>query len=136
MEGSETSLSQHERYQLDLFYLTKGMRELTADPEQVCLNGAVANIPWETRTDIMGGIDAVSSSPLCDLPQPDGGDLLQFRGLLASLPPAAWNTRIDTVEHCIRIFGTPEWSDVRAACARLLPAMTQACARAGVAEFL
>lgn len=134
MNDQQPGLTPHELYQHELFYLTKGMKDLTGDLEAVCQSGAMANIPWEARTDLMRGIDAVSQDALCDLGPSDLDDLLQLRDMLASLPPEAWNTRIDTVAHCVRVLGTPQWSDVRAACVRLLPALTQACVRVGVAE--
>lgn len=135
-EEKDVSISAYEAYQNDLFYLAKGMKALTQSPEQICVDAALANIPWETRTDLMDGIDAVLRSPMCNIPQPSNAELTQLKDILASLPPAVWNTRIDTAALCTLTLNTPEWSLVRASCTRLLPAVTHACAEVGMADHL
>ena len=130
------SMSAYETYQNDLFYLTKVIKTITLDLEHICADAELANIPWETRKDLMDRIDSVLRSSHCNVPQPTYGHLVQLRELLASLPAAVWSIHIDTVDLCTLTFGTPEWGQVRDACGRLLPALTAACAEVGMANYL
>lgn len=130
------TISPYEVYQNDVAYLTKMAEHLQSDVSIICSNGAIANIPWETRSDLIDRIDAISRADYYVFPDDVWERIVHLRFLLGSLPRALWDHYLNSVALCKGAFLAPEWQKIIEACKEVRPGLLVACEAVGVAAWL